>query len=70
MQTRGYYVASGTCQLGTDVAGGLGRLLAQWVSGGAAAVDADLSAIDVARFLDVHGNSYYLHLRAPEVASE
>jgi 4-methylaminobutanoate oxidase (formaldehyde-forming) len=62
---RNFYVAAGFNSVGIASAGGAGRALAEWIVGGEPATD--LSAVDIRRFADFHGNNQWLHDRVGEV---
>lgn len=53
---------------GATLAGGVGKLLADWIVDGIPSQD--VSKIDVARFLNVHSNKQYLARRVPEIAGK
>jgi len=52
----------------STVAGGLGKLMSEWIVDGAPSQD--VSKMDVARFLSAHSNKQYLRTRVPEVVCE
>jgi glycine cleavage system aminomethyltransferase T/glycine/D-amino acid oxidase-like deaminating enzyme len=62
---RGFFVAAGFNSVGIASAGGAGRALAEWITGGEPTTD--LSAVDIRRFADFHGNNQWLHDRVGEV---
>jgi 4-methylaminobutanoate oxidase (formaldehyde-forming) len=62
---RNFFVAAGFNSVGIASAGGAGRALAEWIVGGEPATD--LSAVDIRRFADFHGNNQWLHDRVGEV---
>ncbi|VDP01882.1 unnamed protein product [Soboliphyme baturini] len=62
-----YYCATGMNGCGTALAPGLGSILARWI------IDCEappaITLMDVARFIPLHANKFYLKERAPEVAA-
>jgi len=62
---RNFFVAAGFNSVGIASAGGAGRALAEWITGGEPATD--LSSVDIRRFADFHGNNQWLHDRVGEV---
>ncbi|XP_065574696.1 pyruvate dehydrogenase phosphatase regulatory subunit, mitochondrial-like [Artemia franciscana] len=62
-----YFVAAGMNTMGSSSAGGVGKLIAQWVVEGRAPYP--LYALDVQRFLPLHNNRKFLLARAKEVPS-
>lgn len=66
-KARGYYVASGFNGQGLSLGGGLGAILAEWIT---TSLPGEVAKIDVARFLDLHSNPQYLQERAPEIGSK
>ncbi len=60
----GYFVACGFNSIGVQSAGGVGRVLADWIVDGHPPMD--LSDVDVRRMLPFHSNSNYLHDRTVE----
>ncbi|CAI5438536.1 unnamed protein product [Caenorhabditis angaria] len=67
-QARGYYMMCGMNGQGLSLAGGLGKLLSEIICDGVAKT-ADVTRVDVGRFVDLHANSQYLIERTPEVAA-
>ncbi|HLX51064.1 MAG TPA: FAD-dependent oxidoreductase [Streptosporangiaceae bacterium] len=64
-ELRNFYVAAGFNSVGIASAGGAGRALAEWITGGEPSTD--LSAVDIRRFAAFHGNNQWLHDRVGEV---
>ena len=62
---RRFFVAAGFNSVGIASAGGAGRALAEWITGGEPS--SDLSAVDIRRFAGFHGNNQWLHDRVGEV---
>src|SRR4051794_39543056 len=54
--------------VGASWAGGIGKLLADWIIDGQPSQD--VSKIDISRLLEMHSNKYYLTHRVPEVVSK
>jgi 4-methylaminobutanoate oxidase (formaldehyde-forming) len=52
------------CGSGVTAAGGIGKLLADWIVYGEPIMD--LWSLDMRRFLDIHNNTGYLRERAQE----
>jgi hypothetical protein len=67
VQIRGYYLAAGLNGHGLSLAGGIGRLLADWICD---TLTVGVQRVDVARFLDMHANPQYLMGRVPEIAGK
>ncbi len=61
---RNYFVAAGFNSAGIANAGGAGRLIAEWVTGGQAS--ADLWDVDIRRFAPFHANRRHLRDRTVE----
>uniref|UniRef100_A0AC34FMU9 Pyruvate dehydrogenase phosphatase regulatory subunit, mitochondrial n=1 Tax=Panagrolaimus sp. ES5 TaxID=591445 RepID=A0AC34FMU9_9BILA len=66
-QIGGYYVLNGFNGKGLPYAGGMGKILSDIIVDGF--TNADISKVDVTRFLSLHSNPQYLLERVPEVAS-
>jgi len=66
-QVSGYFVLTGFNGKGLPWAGGLGKLLSEWIA--EKGPKSDVHKVDVTRFLELHCNPQYLHERVPEVAS-
>jgi 4-methylaminobutanoate oxidase (formaldehyde-forming) len=64
-ELRNFFVGAGFNSVGIASAGGAGRALAEWISGGEPSLDA--SAVDIRRFARFHGNNQWLHDRVSEV---
>ncbi|HEV2451619.1 MAG TPA: FAD-dependent oxidoreductase [Streptosporangiaceae bacterium] len=64
-ELRNFFVAAGFNSVGIASAGGAGRALAEWITGGEPATD--LSSVDIRRFARFHGNNQWLHDRVAEV---
>ena len=64
-ELRNFFVAAGFNSVGIASAGGAGRALAEWITGGEP--DLDLSAVDIRRFAAFNGNNQWLHDRVSEV---
>ncbi len=64
-ELRSFFVAAGFNSVGIASAGGAGRALAEWITGGEPSQD--LSAVDIRRFARFHGNNQWLHDRVSEV---
>ena len=62
---RNFFVAAGFNSVGIATAGGAGRALAEWISGGTPSMD--LTAVDIRRFAGFNGNNQWLHDRVAEV---
>lgn len=63
-------MANGLNGQGLAMAGGLGEVLAQWITNGATSLTKrDISKFDITRFTIQHTNPHYLYERAPEIAS-
>ena len=60
----GFYVAAGFNSIGIQSAGGVGKVLAEWIDQGEAPID--LSEVDIARTQSFQGSSSYLHDRTIE----
>jgi hypothetical protein len=66
----GYFVANGLNAQGLAIAGGLGEVLAQWITDGVTSLTKrDISKFDLTRFTIQHTNPQYLYQRVPEIAS-
>jgi glycine cleavage system aminomethyltransferase T/glycine/D-amino acid oxidase-like deaminating enzyme len=63
-EVRGYYVAAGFNSAGIANAGGAGKLIAEWIVGGAA--PADLLDVDIRRFAPFNSNMSWLKDRTVE----
>ena len=63
-QLRGFYVAAGMNSQGIQYAGGVGKVLAQWIMDGAP--PSDLTAVDIRRFYSFQKNRRYLQARVSE----
>ncbi|CAB3408322.1 unnamed protein product [Caenorhabditis bovis] len=68
-QAKGYYVMCGMNGQGLSLAGGLAKLLSEIICDGVAKT-ADVTRVDVGRFIDLHANSQYLIERTPEIAAQ
>ena len=64
-ELRNFFVAAGFNSVGIASAGGAGRALAEWITGGEPGTD--LLANDIRRFAPFNGNSQWLHDRVGEV---
>uniref|UniRef100_A0A915IHE6 Uncharacterized protein n=1 Tax=Romanomermis culicivorax TaxID=13658 RepID=A0A915IHE6_ROMCU len=63
-----YFIATGMNCYGVTLAGGVGKLVSNWLLDGYPSQD--VSKIDVARFLTAHSNRQYLRTRTPEVVGK
>ncbi len=63
-ELRNYFVAAGFNSVGVQSAGGVGKVLAEWIAKGHAPMD--LWDVDVRRALPFQGNADYLHDRTTE----
>lgn len=63
-EVRGYFVAAGFNSAGIANAGGAGKLIAEWIVGGAA--PADLLDVDIRRFAPFNSNKRWLKERTVE----
>ena len=64
-ELRNFFVGAGFNSVGIASAGGAGRALAEWITGGEP--DLDASAVDIRRFARFNGNNQWLHDRVSEV---
>jgi glycine cleavage system aminomethyltransferase T/glycine/D-amino acid oxidase-like deaminating enzyme len=64
-ELRNFFVGAGFNSVGIASAGGAGRALAEWITGGEPSTD--LSAVDIRRFARFNGNNQWLHDRVAEV---
>jgi heterotetrameric sarcosine oxidase gamma subunit len=64
-ELRNFFVGAGFNSVGIASAGGAGRALAEWITGGEPSLD--LSAVDIRRFARFNGNNQWLHDRVGEV---
>src|SRR6266568_2698072 len=64
-ELRNFFVAAGFNSVGIASAGGAGRALAEWITGGEPGTD--LLANDIRRFAPFNGNSQWLHDRVGEI---
>jgi glycine cleavage system T protein len=64
-ELRGFFVAAGFNSIGIASAAGAGQALADWIVGGAPAMD--LWDVDIRRFMPFQGNAAYLRERTREV---
>ena len=64
-ELRNFFVGAGFNSVGIASAGGAGRALAEWITGGEPSLD--LSAVDIRRFAAFNGNNQWLHDRVSEV---
>ncbi len=64
-ELRSFFVGAGFNSVGIASAGGAGRALAEWITGGEP--DLDASAVDIRRFARFNGNNQWLHDRVSEV---
>jgi glycine cleavage system aminomethyltransferase T/glycine/D-amino acid oxidase-like deaminating enzyme len=62
---RNFFVAAGFNSVGIATAGGAGKALAEWITGGEPGTD--LLANDIRRFAPFNGNSQWLHDRVGEI---
>ncbi len=68
-ECQNYYVAAGFNSIGIISSAGVGKVMAEWVTDGAAPID--LSDLDIARFEPHHNTSHFLEARVQEaVASQ
>src|SRR6266852_6164727 len=64
-ELRNFFVAAGFNSVGIASAGGAGKALAEWITGGEPGTD--LLANDIRRFAPFNGNSQWLHDRVGEI---
>jgi glycine/D-amino acid oxidase-like deaminating enzyme/glycine cleavage system aminomethyltransferase T len=64
-ELRNFFVGAGFNSVGIASAGGAGRALAEWITGGEPATD--LTGVDIRRFGRFHGNNQWLRARVGEV---
>src|SRR5579863_7527054 len=64
-EVRNFFVGAGFNSVGIATAGGAGRALAEWITGGGPSMD--LTAVDIRRFAPFNGNNQWLHDRVAEV---
>lgn len=68
MQLSNYFVATALRSGGSNAAGGIGSLLADWIVSGISPMDA--YDLDILRFLPAHNNRRFLLDRVREVPGE
>ena len=56
-ELRNYYVNAGFNSVGILTAGGVGKILAQWIKDGHAPSDVDVTAMDATRFKNYQNNT-------------
>jgi hypothetical protein len=67
-QIDNYFVAAGLCSSGIIGAGGVGKILAEWLTHGECRKDA--WPVDIRRFVGIHNNKKFLRDRVKETLSK